>query len=566
MASLLRQLIAGPRVKHADSNLDLCYVTPFLIATSGPSGTYPQRAYRNPLDQLVAFLDRSHGEEWCIWEFRAEGTGYPDSEVRGKVRHYPWPDHHPPPFGIVPLVMAGMRNWLLEGVDHGEGKTGHAGKEGTRLDERHAKGRVVVVHCKAGKGRSGTIASSYLISECGWTKDEALARFTERRMRPGFGQGVSIRSQLRWIDYVARWTNGGKKYTERPVEILEIHVWGLREGVKVAVEGYIEEGKKIKTFHVFGRRERLVVEGNTPGGAGFKDWIQDMANPAPPAPAKSRTIALDSSSSSTLGSSSGASSHPKASDSAAIQGVSEGKEVDPEAGGQAVMFRPTHPLIVPSTDVNIDFERRNKAKYGMTMVTSVAHVWFNPFFEGNGPEQGGAPDETGVFEIEWEGMDGIKGSLRKGTRALDRLAVVWRFAGEPRETEKVIEEPAEGAEVPEMQAADWKGGKQESPEVGRDLGLRAESPATADVSKASSLKSRIEEAVGAEETDDDLKGVKSSGPAGEEEIKTDQGDVDAKGERDLAKPTDEAKEPTLEAPNEALDGASSTTPLRGSTT
>lgn len=45
-----------------------------------------------------------------IWEFRAEGTGYPDEEVRGRVRHWPWPDHHPPPFKLVPGIVGGMRN------------------------------------------------------------------------------------------------------------------------------------------------------------------------------------------------------------------------------------------------------------------------------------------------------------------------------------------------------------------------------------------------------------------------------------------------------------------------
>ena len=97
--------------------------------------------------------------------------------------------------------------------------------------------RVVVVHCKAGKGRSGTIACSYLISEEGWAAQDALARFTSRRMRAGFGEGVSIPSQLRWIKYVAWWADHGKAYVEGAVEILEVRVWGLRDGVKVSVEG-----------------------------------------------------------------------------------------------------------------------------------------------------------------------------------------------------------------------------------------------------------------------------------------------------------------------------------------
>lgn len=548
MAYLLRQLIAGPRIKHPDANLDLCYVTPFLIATSGPSGTYPQRAYRNPLDHLLTFLDKRHGEEWCIWEFRAEGTGYPDKEVRGKVRHYPFPDHHPPPFAMIPLVMASMRNWLSEGADAEAAKSGATGKHKTgKLDQKHNKGRVVVVHCKAGKGRSGTMASAYLVSQCGWTKDEALARFTERRMRPGFGQGVSIPSQLRTVDYVERWTCGGKRYVERAVEILEVHVWGLRDGVKVAVEGFEEEGKRIKTVHVFRKKERLVVEGNTPGGSGFKDWIVDMANPATPAPSKSRTIPFHASASTAALPTAG--NPPTGPGSGATTPKSDqasNAESDSEAGGRAVLFRPAQPLIVAGSDVNIDFERRHStSKYGM--VTSVAHVWFNAFFEGGGAEQDGVADETGVFEIRWEDMDGIKGSLRKGTRALDRMAVVWRFVGEKWGE---VGEPGVG-EVPEMRAADWKGG--DGVADGRELGVRTGSPGKGD--------------------EDSVKGVKSSGPGGEEEIATE--DVDAEDMDDAKDMDDDAKEvnldellkqdggagePTPEEVNAGLDTASKTTP------
>jgi protein-tyrosine phosphatase len=254
MASILRQIVAGPRAKHPEAGLDLCYVTDNIIATSGPGATYPQVAYRNPLKDLVKFLDSKHGDKWAIWEFRAEGTGYPDSEVYGRVWHYPWPDHHPPPFALIPLIMGSMRKWLKD-------------------DE--ADGRVVVVHCKAGKGRSGTISCSYLISEEGWTPEDAMNRFTERRMRPGF-VGISIPSQRRWITYVDRWAKHGKKYIERPVEILEVHIWGLRDGVKIAVEGYVEEGKVIKKFHTFHRHEREIVRGSISNETGLSDVAMEV--------------------------------------------------------------------------------------------------------------------------------------------------------------------------------------------------------------------------------------------------------------------------------------------------
>ena len=33
MASLLRQIVAGPRLQHADTGLDLCYVAEDIIVT-----------------------------------------------------------------------------------------------------------------------------------------------------------------------------------------------------------------------------------------------------------------------------------------------------------------------------------------------------------------------------------------------------------------------------------------------------------------------------------------------------------------------------------------------------
>ncbi|CZR62302.1 related to protein-tyrosine phosphatase [Phialocephala subalpina] len=551
MASLLRQIVAGPRSRHPEAGLDLCYVTDQIIATSGPSGTYPQRAYRNPLDQLVKFLDYKHGDGWAIWEFRAEGTGYPDEEVYGRIRHYPWPDHHPPPFKLVPMIMAGMRNWLKggeEGKGLGDVVQGLHGQEDKVKGDWGGKtggknGRVVVVHCKAGKGRSGTMACSYLISECGWKPEEALARFTERRMRPGFGQGVSIPSQLRWVGYVDRWTKSEKIYVERQIEIMEVHIWGLRDGVKVQVEGFVDEGKTIKLFHVFTKKERVVVEGNAPGSSGFKDMISDMAGFQNQANIKPTSTGL-----SQVDGASGSKPPAGSSSSSSLEGTGT------ETGGSAVVFKPSTRVVLPTSDINIDFERRNKASMGWTMVTAVAHVWFNAYFEGNGPEQNGKADENGVFEIEWDKMDGIRGSSKKGTRAFDRLAVVWKaYDPEPGRgrNEDVIMEPGENSPVPEMSPADWKGGHQTSPGLGKDLGLRTESPRSAEVSKASSMKSGHSK----DRDNDSEEGVRPSGPAGEEDINIDV--------NDLPQPHGNGSEPTQADINAGLDTASSTTTNTG---
>ncbi|KAL1985053.1 hypothetical protein VTN96DRAFT_8288 [Rasamsonia emersonii] len=442
MTSFLRQIVAGPRLQHPEAGLDLCYVTDNLIATSGPSSTYPQRAYRNPTDALVRFLDSKHGENWYIWEFRAEGTGYPDSEVYGRIHHFPWPDHHPPPFALIPPIMATMRNWL-QGADT-------EGKQQTKGE------RVAVVHCKAGKGRSGTVACSYLISQEGWKMEDALQRFTERRMKVGFGNGVSIPSQIRWVGYVNRWANQmDNVYVERPVEILEIHVWGLRDGVKVAVEGYVDEGKKIKCFHLFKRSERIIVDdGKTvPVSNPRRVNLQKVTPASSSLSSSSINIPVRPTETVTSPTSPGELERPPTT----IKQIS------------AVILRPSQPVILPTSDVNIDFERHTKAAYtGWAMVTSIAHVWFNAYFEG------GDKHDSGVFEAEWDSLDGIKGSKMKGTKALERVKVVWRYpsstqVGVPEPEKKgkeakdaatpgkVISLPKPGEPVPESHAADWRG-------------------------------------------------------------------------------------------------------------
>ena len=227
----------------------------------------------------------------------------------------------------------------------------------------------------AGKGRSGTMTCAYLIAEENHTASEAMARFTAARMRPGWGEGVSIPSQVRWVNYIEQWTRHyGKTYVERRVRIREVHVWGLRPGVRLAVQGYVEEGKEMKTFHTFT--------------------------------------------------------------------AAETREIDKSANNDRidVIFQPENALYLPTNDVNIDFERRSNERYGLTVVTSVAHVWFNAFFEG------GKDNDNGVFDINWEDMDGIKGTYKKGFQALTRVQVVWSAE---HQGEREIREPTTADEIHE---------------------------------------------------------------------------------------------------------------------
>ncbi|KAL5629584.1 hypothetical protein BROUX41_001190 [Berkeleyomyces rouxiae] len=487
MAPFLRKLVAGPRVLHEESGLDLCYVTPQILVTSGPAQDVFKSSYRNPLPQLLAFLKSRHQNNWAIWEFRAEGTGYPDEAVENRIHHYPWPDHQPPPFRLIPLMMASMRNWLKEDCGKPTNaivSTGHP-KSSLPDDCPAENGRVVVIHCKAGKGRSGSVACSYLISECGWQVQQALDRFTSRRMKEGYGEGVSIPSQLRWIDYVERWTRGGKRYTDRAIEIVEIRTWGLKPGVKLEVKAYANEGKEIEVVHRFKRNERTVVDylarddraGFRQKPATFDEPIRPHIVPRTSHPGGSSGTAWQEYNQKTsktwFGAAFGnisffqalASSFTSKSESASIIS-SPGNSVISQVSrahsrsssedktkteGPAVIFRPETPIRINNNDVQVSLERRSftPSPLPFNAMTSLAYVWFNAFFEGNG--------KSGVFEVPWEAMDGVRGSSAKGSRALDRMEVVWRVAREDDISvrSEEIEEPKMDEEVPEMQPAIW---------------------------------------------------------------------------------------------------------------
>jgi protein-tyrosine phosphatase len=361
MASLIRQIASFPFSWRPEYCLDFCYVTPQIIVLSGPTSVFPQRLYRNPINKLVSYLDDKHSA-WMIWNFRAEDSGYSEDDVRGRMNHFPWPDHQPPPFGMVPKIIESMRRWL------------------NAQAEEYERGKVAVLHCRAGKGRSGTMTCSYLISECGLELDKALAQFTNTRMRSGFGEGVSIPSQLRWVGYVDQWTRHGKLYVERKIEIYEVRVCGIRDCVEVSIKGYLEAGKVLHTFYTFTNEERNSRNSRIKNETRIERYR-----------ARERRAQQNQ-----LGTT------------------------------HFVDFKPTTCVTVPTSDVNITIKRyiRNLSCWDTTI--SAAHVWFNAFFEGKGPGNNGQADQSGVFEIEWDRMDGICGFKSKGIRALDRIAIFWK--------------------------------------------------------------------------------------------------------------------------------------------
>lgn len=249
--TILSRLVSYPRNRYLEDghNLDLAFITDDICVMSLPSVSWPERLYRNNLSHVKALLDAKAGTGYKIFEFRAEGAGYEDSDFDGRVAHFPFVDHHPPPFRLLPKIVDAMQNHL-------------AGNDAS-VDSAGKKKKIAVLHCKAGKGRSGLGTCSFLVTHRGWTEQDARTLFTAKRMRAGFGEGVSIPSQRRYLRYVERWARDGRRYEERDVRIQEIRVRNLGAGCRLTVRAFADEGKEIRTVHTFADDEITLVDGVT---------------------------------------------------------------------------------------------------------------------------------------------------------------------------------------------------------------------------------------------------------------------------------------------------------------
>ncbi|KAF9226378.1 hypothetical protein BS17DRAFT_777148 [Gyrodon lividus] len=145
MSIYLRRLVSGNKARFKDDELnlelDLAYVTDQIIVMGFPA-VGVESIYRNRREDVQRFLSARHGSDFWVFNFcPLTENAYHESVFQGRVSRYPFPDHHVPPFSFLSLVTREIHTWLSG-----------------------SKARVAVLHCKAGKGRSGTLACAYLLS------------------------------------------------------------------------------------------------------------------------------------------------------------------------------------------------------------------------------------------------------------------------------------------------------------------------------------------------------------------------------------------------------------------
>ncbi|XP_028760116.1 phosphatidylinositol 3,4,5-trisphosphate 3-phosphatase and protein-tyrosine-phosphatase PTEN1 isoform X3 [Neltuma alba] len=143
-----RMLIAG-------YDLDMSYITDRLLAMSFPAERM-RAMYRNPLWQVKSVLDMRHHDHYKIYNLCIE-ENYDPAHFYGRVEAYPFDDNHVPPLEMIKNFCESVHSWLSS-------------------DPKN----IAVIHCMAGKGRTGLMVSSYLVY-CGMSTDEALQLYADRR-------------------------------------------------------------------------------------------------------------------------------------------------------------------------------------------------------------------------------------------------------------------------------------------------------------------------------------------------------------------------------------------------
>lgn len=180
MAAFIRRLVSQhkKRFQDGDFDLDLTYITERVLGMAWPSDSLAEGFYRNPISSVNQMLNKYHHGHYKVYNLCSERSYHPSKFTGGEVGDsYGYDDHQVPHLQVLLDFVRDAAAYLA-------------------ADPKN----VVVVHCKAGKGRTGTCVASLLL----WlgvarTWSAALAIYASKRTVDG--KGVTISSQRRWVQY-----------------------------------------------------------------------------------------------------------------------------------------------------------------------------------------------------------------------------------------------------------------------------------------------------------------------------------------------------------------------------
>ena len=175
-SSIIKSLVSRTKARfcYDGFDLDLTYITIKIIAMGLPS-TALEGIYRNNMDDVKKFFNVRHPNHHKVYNLCKE-KNYPKNTFY-EQGYYPFPDHEAPPLNILMPFCEDAKKFLDK-------------------DDKN----VVAIHCKAGKGRTGTfICCLLLYLRIFDTADECMKYYG--LMRVGAEKGVTVPSQKRYIHY-----------------------------------------------------------------------------------------------------------------------------------------------------------------------------------------------------------------------------------------------------------------------------------------------------------------------------------------------------------------------------
>ncbi|XP_054754734.2 phosphatidylinositol 3,4,5-trisphosphate 3-phosphatase TPTE2-like [Lytechinus pictus] len=182
VAKASRKLVSENKRRYLQDgfDLDLTYVTDRIIASSFPSSG-KQSIYRNPISEVSRFLNTKHPDHYKVFNLCSE-RHYDESYFNHQVIRVQTDDHNVPKLEELLRFSKIAKEWM-------------------EADPKN----VIFIHCKGGKGRTGTAVCTWLLeSEAFHTAKESLDFFGSRRTDLDEGdkfQGVQTPSQSRYVHY-----------------------------------------------------------------------------------------------------------------------------------------------------------------------------------------------------------------------------------------------------------------------------------------------------------------------------------------------------------------------------
>lgn len=189
-------------------DLDLTEIHKKIVCMGYPA-TGVEALYRNHYDDSLRYLDHKYGDNYMVYNLCGEEAyQYSPDRFHGRVRCFPFLDHQACPLALMSAFVKDAKEWIAGAPEH-----------------------VVVIHCKAGKGRTGIMACCLLLeiepSLCG---SAAAAMDYYDKSRTKDGRGLTVPSQRRSVAYYERLRNefGSEEPAVIPaITIREICLYGF---------------------------------------------------------------------------------------------------------------------------------------------------------------------------------------------------------------------------------------------------------------------------------------------------------------------------------------------------